>query len=132
LTADRDRITAGSSLGDIASSYEATVEESSEFNRRGPIGGTLGSNLEIAEAALALAPGDVAEPIRVGSEIVLFQVTERTHFDAADFEASKDAKRSELAIQHLNDLLATVIAERREELTITYDPQMEQNLGLAG
>ena len=132
LSESRQRIVAGSSMQEIADSLELTVETSAEFNRNGPVGGNLGANRDIAGAALDLEVGDVGEPIVVGSDIVLFRVAERAHFDAAEFEAGRNTKREEIASQRLNDLLATVIAERREEIEISYDPAMAENLGLAG
>lgn len=132
LAAFRREILAGSSLEEVAQSLELTVETSSAFGRNEPLGGSLGSNREIAQAALELEAGDVGEPVVMGSEVVLFRVAERKHFDSAEFAENKEAKREELAAQRLDELLATVVAERREAIEITYDPQMSENLGLAG
>jgi lipid A disaccharide synthetase len=62
--------------------------------------------------------------------VILFQVSERTHFDPVEFEANRDATRAELANQRLGELLATLVASRREELSVSYDPKLMDNLGL--
>ena len=59
-----------------------------------------------------------------------FQVSERTHFDPADFAANQEATRAQLQSQKLNQLLASLMSERRAELGVSYDPNLMTNLGL--
>jgi peptidyl-prolyl cis-trans isomerase D len=132
LQAARERIAGGSSFESVASDLGIEVEESSEFNENGVISGALGANRSVARAALALEAGEVGGPVMTGSEAVLFRVEERRHFDPAEFEQAKDAKRQQIASQRLDDLLGSLLTERREEIEITYDPRMSENLGLAG
>ncbi len=132
LEAAREEIAAGAAMADIAAELEATIEESSAFNRTGSISSSLGSNAQIAEAALALEAGDVGGPIVVGPNIYFFQVAERTHANPLDFEQAKESTRQQIAAQRLDELLGALVSERREELEVTYDPQMSENLGLAG
>ncbi len=129
VAAARDRVAAGESLDDVASDLGATVQETEPFATGGRVG-ELGANAEIASAALALEQGDVGEPIVTGQNIVLFQVSERNHFDPADFAANQDATRSQLESTKLNQLLASLMSERRQELDVSYDPNLMANLGL--
>ena len=126
------RLVDGATLPDVAETLDLTVETSGAFGADSPIGGTLGTNDDVAAAALALEAGDVGDPIVAGSDVILFKVVERAHFDPAAFAEAKDAKREEIASRRLDELLGSVVAERRDALEITYDPQMAENLGLAG
>jgi len=119
----------GSSLDDVAAGLDTTVEESSEFAAGESLGG-LGTNAEITAAALGLEQGASGEPLLVGTDIVLFQVSERRHFDAAEFAVNREATRAELSNQRLSELLATMITSRREEISISYDPKLMDNMGL--
>ncbi len=132
LEAARDEIAGGATLETIASDLDATVEESSVFNRSGVISGALGANRQIADAALALEAGDLGGPIVVGTDAFFFRVTERDHADPAGFEEAKDATRQRIARERLEELLGTMVTQRREELEVTYDPRMSENLGLTG
>jgi peptidyl-prolyl cis-trans isomerase D len=128
LVAARQQLVAGSSLEDVAAGLDAAVEESSEFSV-GQSLGDLGVNAEITAAALTLEQGASAAPLMVGTDIVLFEVSDRQHFNSTEFEADRDATRAELADQRLGELLATLVASRREELSISYDPKLMDNLG---
>jgi peptidyl-prolyl cis-trans isomerase D len=123
------QLVGGGSFEDVAAGLDATVEESSEFGV-GQSLGDLGVNAEITAAALALEQGASAAPLMADTDIVLFQVSERQHFNEAEFAADRDATRAELANQRLSELLSTLVASRREELSISYDPKLMDNLGL--
>lgn len=120
----------GSSLEAVAEDLAATVVESELVSRGQSLGGSLGAGTEVVEAALAMEQGQVGEPILVGGQAVLFEVAERQHFDALKFAEEKEAVRDQLAGQRLVELLSTLVAERREELEVSYDPGLSQNLGL--
>jgi parvulin-like peptidyl-prolyl isomerase len=129
LSAARERVTAGTTLDEIATELQVTVEETEEFASGGMVG-ALGPNAEVSSAALALEQGDVGEPVVAGSNIILYQVTERKHFDPQEFASNQEATRAQLADQKLDQLMASLVAERREELNVQYDPNLVTNLGL--
>jgi peptidyl-prolyl cis-trans isomerase D len=129
MAAARMELIDGTTLDDVAAGLDGTVEESSEF-AAGQSLGSLGVNAELASAALALEQGGTGEPLVAGTDVILFQVSERTHFDPVEFEANRDATREELSNQRLGELLATLVASRREELSVSYDPKLMDNLGL--
>jgi peptidyl-prolyl cis-trans isomerase D len=118
-------------LAAAAASRELTVEEAGPFGRRGSVQG-LGSAPALAEAALELEPGSLGGPVRVGDSVVVFQVDERTRFDAAAFEEARQTTRERLADEKLGELLATMLAERRRELEVRFDPNIMESFGAAG
>lgn len=130
-TASRE-ITSGSSLDEVAEELGVEVEESPEFTRGGSIGGSLGSAPEIATAALELDEGQMGEPRVVGGTAVLFEVVERHRFDTAELAERRESIREGLVAEQLNGLLAALLRERREELEVSYDPGLIENLGLEG
>jgi len=123
------RVASGAALDTVAAELGATVEETTEFAAGGSVG-DLGANVEISAAALALEQGDVGQPILAGTDLVLFQVSERKHFDPMEFAAGQEETRAELANERLNQMIASLVAERRVELEVTYDPNLTANLGL--
>jgi parvulin-like peptidyl-prolyl isomerase len=129
LTEARQRLEGGSSLDELAAELELAVRESGQFGRGGPITG-LGSNPEVAAAALALEVGEFGGPLPNQNQVLLFEVVERQHFDPQQFEAQKDEAREDLRSRRLNQLLASLVAQRREELSVTYDPQLLRNFEL--
>jgi hypothetical protein len=105
------------------------VTESEEFSSGGTIG-DLGPNAEISAMALAAEQGAVGEPVVAGADIVLFEVSERIHFDPAEFATQQGETRAELASERVNQLISTLVSERRSELEVSYDPNLVANLGL--
>ena len=78
----------------------------------------------------ALEQGQWGEPVLSGDQIVLFEVTEHKHFDPVEFQEQKEGIRAELALDRLGELLTSVVTDRRDEIGVSYDPQLAQNLGL--
>ncbi|MCH7665926.1 MAG: peptidyl-prolyl cis-trans isomerase [Acidobacteria bacterium] len=128
LTRDRD-----AGVDALAGAIDAKVEESESFGADGP-GGTLGSNSEIARAALAADQGDVVGPIATESGAVVFEVLERVKVNPEEYAQQKVATRATLAQRRGAQLVAALIAQRRRELDISFDPQLLAtfDLDLAG
>ncbi len=99
---------------------------------RGEAVGTLGRNAEVTAAALELEVGQVGGPIALDDGAVLFEVLERELFDAARFAEEKESERNALRDQRFGELLASLIEARREELGVSYDPQLVANFDLDG
>lgn len=119
----RAALAAGTSLDDLASELGLTVEEAGPFGANGAVG-DLGQAPEIARQALSLEVGALSEPIVRGAEVVLFEVSERTHFDGLEFATQQQTLRQRLESQRANELLGSLIARRRDELGVTIDPRV--------
>lgn len=118
------------SFDELATELGLTIEESGEIRRTGPIGG-LGSNPEIANAAMSLDAGEIGGPITHNRDVVLFEVAERQRYDPLKFEQEKDSAREGLRQARLSQMLASIIDQRREEMGgVRYDPQLLRNFEL--
>ena len=73
--------------------------------------------------------GALSAPIVRDGEVVMFEVTERTRFDGATFVAEQDSVRERLEGQRLGELLRSFIAQRRDELGVTFDPRVFEAFG---
>jgi peptidyl-prolyl cis-trans isomerase D len=125
----RSALSPGRGLAEAAAALALEIEDSDEFGRRQPVG-ELGVVPALAEAAFALAPGELGA-VAVPQGAVLFEVVERTSFDAARFAAERDEQRESLRRTEMNRLLASLLAERRREVGVRYDTQLVERLGLA-
>ncbi|MCZ6507010.1 MAG: SurA N-terminal domain-containing protein [Acidobacteria bacterium] len=118
----------GQSPDDVAAELEVTLESAGPFGAKGSVG-SLGQAPEIALQALSMDEGAVSEPFVRETEVVLFEVTDRTRFDNAAFVAEQDAVREGLESQRLRELLRTFIGQRRDELGVTIDPRVFEAFG---
>lgn len=125
----RQKLDDGSSLDEVAEELELVVRESGQFGRGGSIAG-LGNNPEVASAALALEVGDFAGPLRHENQVLLFEVLERQRFDPQEFETQRQEARETVRSERLNQLLASLVTQRRDEMGVTYDEQLLRNFEL--
>ena len=121
----------GQGLDELATALGLSVEESGEFRQTGPITG-LGNNGELSALAMDLDVGQLGGPLVHNQDAVLFEVTARQRYDPLKFEQEKDSARVNLRQTRLNQMLASVINQRRDELGgVKYDSQLLQNFELA-
>lgn len=120
---------AGEDFESLASELGLEIQESEEFGRFGTITG-LGSNRQVIDSALALQEGQWGEPVESTLGAVLFQVTARLEFDAAEFEQEKATTRAAQQSERLSQLIASLIELRRRDLTPKYDAQVLANFGI--
>jgi peptidyl-prolyl cis-trans isomerase D len=125
----RQKLDDGSSLDEVAEALELAVRESGQFGRGGSIAG-LGNNPEVASAALALEVGNFAGPLRHENQVLLFEVLERQRFDPQEFETQRQEARETVRSERLNQLLASLVTQRRDEMGVTYDEQLLRNFEL--
>lgn len=118
-------------LAAAAGAHDLTAEEAGPFGRRGPVQG-LGGAPALAAAALELEAGALGGPVVVGDQAVVFRVEERTAFDPAAFEEARAATRERLENERVGELLEAMLAERRRELEVRYDPNVVDSFGAAG
>lgn len=126
-----DRLSADREIGldALAAAIEANIEETDSFGRNDAIG-SLGTNREVAQAALDADEGSVVGPIATDSGALMFEVVERVRMDPGEFEKQKASTRETLARQRAGQLVSALIAERREKLDVSFDPQLLANFGL--
>lgn len=119
----------GKSLDEVAAAVGVAVKESTEFGANGAIPG-LGFNPELAKKALSLQQGQMAGPIADPQGPVLFQVTERKAWNAAEFAKNRDQTRDTVKQEKLFRVRAALLEQRRRELGVDYDRQLLESLGI--
>lgn len=113
-------------LDALADQVDATIEETESFGAAGPVG-SLGANREVARAALSAQTGELIGPIATDGGVVMAEVVERVEVDPLRFAEEKEATREELERQRAARLVASLIAKRRQELDVSFDPQLLAN-----
>ena len=117
-------------MEDAGSGFELSVNESTEFRRGGTIQG-LGANQRIVSSALDMEVGAIDGPVVNNRDVILFEVTDRVFYDPVEFENEKAEARETLRAERVNQILSSLITQRREELGVRYDPQLLENFELA-
>lgn len=124
LAEARERLAGGTAtLDDIAGEMGLTVRETGEFGA-GTMVPSIGNAPALVTAALALETGDVGQPYAADRGAILYTVINRTHWDAASFADRADSIRQGLEFQEVQRLMASLIAERKRVLGVTYDRQL--------
>lgn len=119
----------GSDLDAVAGALGLQVQEAGPFGRNDAISG-LGRVPAVTRVALAADEGTMPEPVAIDGGAVLFTVTERQRFDAAEFaEARLDTRRAQEG-ERINALLTSIIERRRRDLEPQYDPQLVETFGI--
>lgn len=131
LNGARAQLRGGASLDEVAAELELEVTESEAFGADGSIPG-LGSVPQLTRAALAMEEGEIGEPVSTPQGSVLYQVSERTTYDPAEFEAAKAQTRDGLLAQRAGLLQSSLIQQRREELGVNYSRRVVEQYNLAG
>lgn len=120
---------AGTDFDTLATELEMEIRDSNEFGRYDSIG-ELGRNQEVVLAALGMEAGEISEPVITDQGAVLFEVVERTTFDAEKFATDKASTLETEKQQRLQQLLASVIEERKRDLAPKYDASLVEEFGL--
>ncbi|MCG8458880.1 MAG: peptidyl-prolyl cis-trans isomerase, partial [Holophagales bacterium] len=113
----------------LADELGLEAQESNSFNRNGSIA-TLGRLPAVLDAALTMEVGEVSEPIAGGQGAVLFEVIERTQFDASAFEEEKHEFHQQQKDQKVDLLLQSIVEKRRRDLVPKYDARLVEEFGL--
>jgi peptidyl-prolyl cis-trans isomerase D len=128
LVEARAAIDGGASIDAVAEGLDVTLEDAGPFGAKGALG-TLGTAPEVARQALGLEVGAISEPLLHGDDALLFEVTDRTHFDLVMFASERSEVKDRLQNQRFGELLRGLLTQRREELGVTYDPRVLQTFG---
>jgi peptidyl-prolyl cis-trans isomerase D len=110
----RSQIDGGTSFDDAAAELGVEPVEAPELSSTGTVQG-LGLAPAVNQAALAAEQGDVVGPIGTPQGAVLFEVTERKGFDAAELAQRRDEIREQLVQQRTDRLLSSLILERKRK-----------------
>ncbi len=129
LETARRELGQGKTLDQVAAELGVEIKTTEEFGSQGAIPG-LGSNPELAKAALASKVGQAGGPVADAQGALLFQVTERKGWDPKQYATNKEQTRQTLLQQRLSNLQSALVAERRRELGVEYDGQLLQELGV--
>ncbi|MDX1630247.1 MAG: peptidyl-prolyl cis-trans isomerase [Thermoanaerobaculia bacterium] len=117
------------SLDAAAESLGLEIQESDPFGHGGTVSG-LGRAPEVAERALSMGEGEVAGPMTAGDRAVLFEVVSRETFSPEGFARERERIAEQLRQQELNQLLSSLVNQKRRELGVTYDPQLLESFEL--
>ena len=63
---------------------------------------------------------------------VMYQVASKTGVDQAAFAKQKDTLRQQMEGEQVNGLLSSLINERKQQLGVTFDPQLVKSLESQG
>jgi peptidyl-prolyl cis-trans isomerase D len=129
LQTARQRVEGGASLEEVASELGLSVQETAEFGHGQMVPG-IGVAPELVTAALAAEQGALGGPLAIPGRAVLYRVSERKSGDPATMVDVKKGIREDLEREQVNALLAALINARKQELGVTYDPALVQQLGL--
>ncbi|HXO22775.1 MAG TPA: peptidylprolyl isomerase [Thermoanaerobaculia bacterium] len=127
----KQQVAGGKTLDQAAAALGLQAKESQEFGGTGMVPG-LGFNPQLAQAALALQPGQVGGPVADAQGAILFQVIDHKGWDPKLFAAAREQTRSRLEGEKLQRLLSAMVEQRKRDLGVTYDPQLLESLGLGG
>ncbi len=119
----------GATLDQIAAELGVPVVESPEFGAQGGIPG-IGANPDLVEAAMKLQPGQLGGPVADAQGALLFEVKERKAWDPIQFAGAREQTRSTVQNEKLNQVLSSLLAERRREMGVKYDQQLLDSLGI--
>ncbi len=125
----RERLAAGSTLEEVAEELGLEIIDSGTFQRTGPAG-NLGDAPAVREAVFELSQGDLGGPVTLDASVVLFQVAERVAFDPTTYAALSEQTRNNLQTQRVDQLLASLVERRREEMGVTYNRQLLESFDL--
>lgn len=126
----RRQMAQGKTLDQVAAELGTEVKETEEFGAQGEISG-LGSNPELAKAALSLNTGQVGGPVADAQGALLFQVTDHKGWDPKQFASNREQTRTSLVQERVSRLQSSLIEKRRRELQVEFDRQLLEQFGMA-
>lgn len=132
LAEQRTRLDSGeATLDTIAAELGLTVRETGEFGAGTVVPG-IGAAPELVETALALETGQSGEPYAGDRGALLFTAINRSHWDAESFAERADGIREGLEFQEVQRILASLVADRRRVLGVTYDRRLLEQFDMLG
>jgi parvulin-like peptidyl-prolyl isomerase len=125
-----DKVRGGAAtLDQVATELGVEVKSTGSFNRSAPIG-ELGREPALSEAVFALDAGGVGGPVATRAGAVIFQVDELAKGDPGELATRRDELRQQVTTERLENLLLSIIEERREKLEVHYNQQLLESFGV--
>jgi peptidyl-prolyl cis-trans isomerase D len=116
--ADLKARAAGTSLEKAAAGLQLVRKETPALVSRGQPMGDLGTSVALDEAAFALEPSVLSDPIRVPGGWAVLRVTEKKAFDPVAFATDKDSLVASLRAQRREELFRSFMQEARKRVTV--------------
>jgi peptidyl-prolyl cis-trans isomerase D len=125
ILADRWRTSDDSSA--LAAEFGSTVTEARD-HRRGQVVGTLGVTPDLDTAVFAASEGEILGPIEagIGGGVVVAKVKSLSLVDPVELARSHDDLRTRLMAERANQLLRSILNERRRDTVVTVDEELLQ------
>jgi peptidyl-prolyl cis-trans isomerase D len=130
LLADRWR--GGDDGSALAAEFGSAVTEARD-HRRGQVVGALGAMPDVDAAVFAASEGEVLGPIEagIGGGVVVAKVESLSLVDPTELARSRDDLRARLMAERANQLLRSILNERRRDTVVTVDEELLQRFAPA-
>ena len=116
----------GEEITALAEEFGSTVTEARDHRRGTPVG-AIGVIPALEEGVFESGEGEVLEPISAGPRgVVVVKVQGLTLVGAEELARELDAARSRLLAERSNQLLRSILNERRRETVVTVDNELLQ------
>ncbi len=131
ITAEQGRLLAdrwrqGEDIAALAEEYGSTVTEARDHRRGAPVG-AIGVIPALEKGVFESSEGEVLEPISAGSRgVVVAKVQGLTLVGAEELARELDTARYRLTAERSNQLLRSILNERRRETVVTVDNELLQ------
>jgi peptidyl-prolyl cis-trans isomerase D len=116
--ADLKARAASASLEKAAAGLELVRKETPGLVSRGQPLGDLGTSVALDEAAFALEPSVLSDPVRVPGGWAVIRVTEKKGFDPVAFATDKASLIASLRAQRREELFRSFMQEARKRVTV--------------
>ena len=116
--ADLKARAASAPLEKAAAGLQLVRKETPGLISRGQAMGDLGTSVALDEAAYALEPNVLSDPIRVPGGWAVVRVTEKKAFDPAAFAKDKTSLIASLRSQRREELFRSYMQEARKRVTV--------------
>ncbi len=113
----------------IAEALGKTVTESPLIRTTGAVAG-ISSDNSFNRSVLDLNEGDFGGPVETNDGAVLYQVAIRNRFDLESFAAEKESTLERLREQRATAMMQSLIEQRRAEIKLSIDPQLQESFAL--
>jgi len=116
----------GEDAGVLAEEFGSSVSEARD-HRRGAAVGAIGVAPALDDAVFESEVGVVLDPVTIGLRgVVVAKVLDLTKVSAEELDRELEATRSQLMAEQANQLLRSILNERRRETVITVDNELMQ------
>jgi peptidyl-prolyl cis-trans isomerase D len=122
-----DRWRSGEDAAALATEFGTAVTEARD-HRHGQVVGALGVLSELDRAVFAATEGQVVGPVAagIGGGVVIAKVATLELVDPGELESSRDDLRARLMAERANQLIRSILNERRRDTVVTVNDELLQ------